>query len=471
MEKILVELFEKKFGFPARDIAMLKGDGSDRKIFRLTGKAKSAIGVFNPDQKENQAFVGFSRHFRRAKLPVPEIYAEDAANGAYLEEDLGGVTLYSLLSSRPEGGPIPNDILRLYRQAVKFLPQFQIRAGKTLDYSLCYPRASFDAQSMLWDLNYFKYYFLTLAQVPFHEQALENDFHRFIQYLQGADRRFFLYRDFQSRNIMVKNDAPYFIDYQGGRKGALQYDIASLLYDAKADLPPEFRDELLARYIEEARKVAPINVEKFLRYYPGYVYIRIMQAMGAYGLRGFHQRKPHFLQSIPYAIRNIERLLRTTKLPVECPELLGVFKTLVASSWLRQFGEARLGLTVRVQSFSYRGGVPADEHGHGGGFVFDCRALPNPGRLSRYAKMTGKDAPVIAFLQKEPAVRRFLSHAQALLAESVDNYKSRNFTDLFVAFGCTGGRHRSVYCAETMAEFLRRRGDVAVEISHRGGEA
>ncbi|MDE2314501.1 MAG: phosphotransferase [Elusimicrobia bacterium] len=468
MENILRDLFQEKFGFPARDVAMLKGDGSDRKIFRLKGGMKSAIGVVNEDAKENRAFIGFTRHFRKAKLPVPDIYAESPEGGAYLEEDLGNVTLFSLLSAKPEGAPIAESILRFYRQAVKFLPRFQVQAGRTLNYSLCYPRASFDAQSMLWDLNYFKYYFLTLARIPFHEQALENDFRRFIQYLMGADRRFFLYRDFQSRNIMVKNGAPYFIDYQGGRKGALQYDIASLLYDAKADLPHEVRDELLRRYVSEIRKTARIGEESFLRYYPGYVYIRIMQAMGAYGLRGFHQRKPHFLQSIPYAIRNIERLLRTTVLPVDCPELLNVFKTLVASSRLRQFGEARLGLTVRIQSFSYRNGVPADEHGHGGGFVFDCRALPNPGRLPRYAKMTGQDAPVAAFLKKEPAVRKFLSHAEALLSGAVDNYKSRNFTDLFVAFGCTGGRHRSVYCAETVAEFLRRRKDVAVEISHRG---
>jgi hypothetical protein len=269
---------------------------------------------------------------------------------------------------------------------------------------------------------------------------------------------------------MVRDGRPFFIDYQGGRRGALQYDIASLLFDAKADLPFEVRDELIERYLEAVATLEPIDRTAFLTYYPGFVYIRIMQAMGAYGLRGFYERKQHFLASIPYAIRNLEYLLRTADLPVDLPELTQVWHRLVASSVLRQFGTASLKLTVRIQSFSYQGGVPSDEKGHGGGYVFDCRALPNPGRLEEYAKLTGRDDAVIAFLEREPAVRDFLGHVFALIDQTVENYQTRNFTDLIVAFGCTGGQHRSVYCAERLAKHLRETFPVNVEVRHLAQE-
>jgi hypothetical protein len=323
---------------------------------------------------------------------------------------------------------------------------------------------------MLWDLNYFKYYFLRLAKIPFSEQALEDDFERFTEFLLAAERRFFLYRDFQSRNIMVREGRPFFIDYQGGRRGALQYDVASLLFDAKADLPFEVRDVLLERYLQAAGKLEAIDRRVFLTYYPGFVYIRIMQAMGAYGLRGFYERKHHFLASIPYAIRNLEYLLRTAELPVELPELTQVWRRLIASSSLRQFGTASLKLTVRIQSFSYLDGLPTDEKGHGGGYVFDCRALPNPGRFEQYAKLTGRDEPVISFLENEPAVRDFLGHVFAVIDGTVENYQLRNFTDLLVAFGCTGGQHRSVYCAERLARHLREEFQVYVELRHLAQE-
>jgi hypothetical protein len=307
--------------------------------------------------------------------------------------------------------------------------------------------------------------------MPFSEQALEDDFERFSGFLLQAERRFFLYRDFQSRNIMVRDGGPCFIDYQGGRRGALQYDVASLLYDAKADLPFEVRDELVERYLEAAATLEPIDRTAFLAYYPGFVYIRIMQAMGAYGLRGFYERKQHFLASIPYAIRNLEYLLRTADLPVELPELTQVWRRLVASSALRQFGTASLKLTVRIQSFSYTDGVPADEKGHGGGYVFDCRALPNPGKFEQYAKLTGRDDAVIAFLENEPAVRDFIGHVLALIDQTVENYQQRNFTDLLVGFGCTGGQHRSVYCAERLAKHLREQLQVNVEVRHLAQES
>jgi aminoglycoside/choline kinase family phosphotransferase len=470
LDKSLSLLFEKRFGAPVEKAVPLKGDGSARKLFRIAAAARTAIGVVSPDHRETRAFLGFSRHFRECGLPVPEIYAADLDQGTYLEEDLGDTTLFQYLTTNRAEGGLSGETLELYRQVVELLPWFQIEGGRSLNYDLCYPRHSFDKQSMMWDLNYFKYCFLRLAKVPFDEQALEDDFERLTEFLLLADRRFFLYRDFQSRNIMVRDGAPFFIDYQGGRRGALQYDVASLLYDAKADLPFEVRDELVLVYLEAAAKLAPIDRSAFLVQYPGFVHIRIMQAMGAYGLRGFYERKQHFLASIPYAIRNLEQLLRRDELAVDLPELTRVWRRLVGSSALRQFGTPSHGLTVRIQSFSYKDGVPTDEKGHGGGYVFDCRALPNPGRFERYAALTGSDAPVAAFLQNEAAVDDYLGHAYALVDQAVESYQRRNFTDLLVAFGCTGGQHRSVYCAEQMAQHLREKFRVNVEVRHRTQE-
>jgi aminoglycoside/choline kinase family phosphotransferase len=456
-EHSLKKLFEHRFGEPAERIAPLKGDASARKLYRIASASRVAIGVANSDVRENRAFLDFSRHFRKCSLPVPEIFAEDLDQGVYLEEDLGDTTLFEFLTDHRTETGLSAGTLDLYRRVVEILPRFQIEAGGTLNYDVCYPRASFDKQSMMWDLSYFKYYFLRLARIPFNEQALENDFEWFTEYLLTVERNFFLYRDFQSRNIMVRDGEPWFIDYQGGRRGALQYDVASLLLDAKADLPFEVRDDLLERYLKTASVLAPIDRNVFLRHYPGFAHIRIMQALGAYGLRGFYERKQHFLASIPYAIRNLEHLLRTAELPLDLPELSQVWRRLVASSSLRQFGTASLKLTVRLQSFAYK---------DGGGFVFDCRALPNPGRFERYAKLTGQDEAVIAFLENEPAVGDFLGHVFALIDQTVEDYQRRNFTDLMVAFGCTGGQHRSVYCTERLARHLRGTFQVNVDVRH-----
>ncbi len=465
-EQSLKKLFEHRFGEPVGVMAPLKGDASARRLYRLRTPSRTAIGVVGPDDRENRAFLEFSRHFKACGLPVPEVYDENLDQGVYLEEDLGDTTLFQFLTTNRVESGFSEDVLALYRKVVEILPRFQIEAGRTLNYDVCYPRAGFDKQSMMWDLSYFKYYFLRLAKVPFNEQALENDFEWFTEFLLMAERRHFLYRDFQSRNIMVRDGEPFFIDYQGGRRGALQYDLASLLFDAKADLPFEVREELVERYLEAASRLQPIDRQAFLSQYPGFAYIRIMQAMGAYGLRGFYERKQHFLASIPYAIQNLEYLLRTAQLPLELPELTAVWRRLVASSSLRQFGTASLRLTVRIQSFSYKDGLPTDEKGHGGGYVLDCRALPNPGRFTQYAALTGQDDAVIAFLRNEPAVGDFLGHVFALIDQTVENYQTRNFTDLIVAFGCTGGQHRSVYCAEQLAAHLREKLQVNVEVRH-----
>ena len=468
-ETALRELYLKTFGAAPETCEPLRADGSARRLFRLKDAARSVIGAFGPDKLENRAFLEFSRHFRKENLPVPGIYADDEAQGVYLEEDLGDTTLFDFLSAERKGADIPAQVITAYKKVLDKLPRFQEQAGRGLDLSYCYPRASFDRQSIMWDLNYFKYYFLKLAKIPFNEANLEDDFVKFTDLLLEAPSDFFLYRDFQSRNIMLRGGEPWFIDYQGGRRGARQYDLASILYDAKADLPPETRIELREYYM----KAAGLEPEAFMRYYHAFIYARIMQAMGAYGLRGFYERKTHFLLSVPYAVRNIEWLLRNTELPVKLPELMGCFKRIAASSYLRQFGATKLGLTVRIGSFSYKNGVPMDERGHGGGFIFDCRALPNPGRYEQYAQLTGKDKPVIEFLQGEPEVGRFLENVFSLVDMSVENYLSRNFTSLMVNFGCTGGRHRSVYCAEALAARIKKKYGARVELSHReqpGGE-
>src|SRR5579863_5216765 len=322
---------------------------------------------------ENAAFLAFSKHFRKHNLPVPEIYAEDLAQGAYLEEDLGDTTLFEFLSKNRQGGTIAPQVVEAYKKVVAILPRFQVEAGRDLDYSVCYPISSFDRQSIAWDLNYFKYYFLRLAGIPFNEHSLEDDFSRLTDFLLSAPRDYFLYRDFQSRNIMLRDGQPYFLDYQGGRKGALQYDVASLLYDAKADLPPELRQQLLDHYLDTLAGFVDLKREAFMQHYYAYVYIRIMQALGAYGFRGFYERKVHFLQSVPYALKNVRWLLEHVKLPIALPMLMATFNSMVASEKLHGPAPEGENLTVRIVSFSFHRGLPDDQTGHGGGFVFDAR--------------------------------------------------------------------------------------------------
>lgn len=467
IEAGLKQLYQRWAGELPLKIIPMQAHGSDRRYFRIFGKNKNAIGVYNHDRRENIAFLEFSKIFLGTGLPVPEIYAEDLEKGVYLEEDLGDITLFSYLSDAREIEGFSEKIINIYEKVVTLLPQFQITSGRKLDYSLCYPRGSFDKQSMMWDLNYFKYYFLKLAKISFDEQYLEDDFQKFTEFLLQADRDFFLYRDFQSRNIMIRDGQPYFIDYQGGRKGALQYDIASLLFDAKADIPQDVRDRLLEKYIAAVSQLITVDREKFMQFYYGYVFIRIMQALGAYGFRGFYERKTHFLKSVPYAIQNLEWLLRTAKLPVRLPALTGAWERLVQSSFLRQLGDAELRMTVRIQSFSFKRGIPIDEKGHGGGFVFDCRLLPNPGRLPEYANLTGNDSQVIEFLQKEKATELFFGHIKSIVEQAIANYQSRNFTDLMILFGCTGGQHRSVYMTNLLAKHLQDKHKVSVEVRHR----
>jgi aminoglycoside/choline kinase family phosphotransferase len=477
---VLKKLFEQHFGVPCEQVQPLQGQlgGSGRKIIRLAGQSHSAVGILYDVREENLAFLEFSRNFRRHGLPVPEIYADDLQHGAYLEEDLGDTTLFEFLSEHRSGADIAPEAVEAYRKVVATLPRFQVEAGRDLNYKLCYPRASFDRQSIAWDLNYFKYYFLRLAGVPFNEQALETDFSRLTKFLLTAARDYFLYRDFQSRNVMLRNGQPFFVDYQGGRKGALQYDIASLLYDAKADLPPELRAQLLDCYLKSLAGFLQFDRDEFMHHYYAYVYARVMQALGAYGFRGFYERKTHFLQSVPYALKNVRWLLHNVTLPVALPTLTEAFHNMLASEKLWNLASEEPGklpeqapqaggLTVRIFSFSFHRGLPKDDSGNGGGFVFDGRSLPNPGREERFQALTGKDAPVIEYLSQQESVHKFLANVVSLVDASVSSYQQRCFRNLMVSFGCTGGQHRSVYLAEQLAMHLRSKNEVEVILRHR----
>jgi aminoglycoside/choline kinase family phosphotransferase len=466
---ILKRLFEQHFHLPAEVVSPLQGQlgGSGRVIVRLAGGGHTAIGILYSVREENVAFLEFSRHFRRHGLPVPEIYAAALSEGAYLEEDLGDTTLYEFLGAHRNGETIEPAAIEAYRKVVAALPRFQVDAGRDLNYKVCYPRASFDRQSIAWDLNYFKYYFLRLAGIPFNEQALENDFARLTRFLLGAPHDYFLYRDFQSRNVMLRDGEPYFLDYQGGRRGALQYDIASLLYDAKADLPPAVRHDLLEHYLDCLSQHLQLDRAAFMEHYYSYVYVRIMQALGAYGFRGFYERKAHFLQSVPYALKNLRWLADNVTLPIALPTLMEAFEGMIESKKLQGFAPSGSRLKVRIFSFSFHRQMPADESGNGGGFVFDARSLPNPGREERFKQLTGRDAAVIEYLRAEQSVSQFAENASALVDASVEAYQRRGFKDLMVSFGCTGGQHRSVYLAEQLAKHLAGKAGVEVAVRHQ----
>ena len=478
MHDVFRRLYLRRFGVDVESIAPIAVDGSARRMSRVRGTdGRTAIAVVGPDAEENRAFLSFSASFRGIGLPVPEVLIADEAAGIYLVEDLGDVTLFrALTDARTEegeraksGGAFPSSMLPIYRRVLETLPRFQVEGGRAVDYGVAYPRAAFDRQSMTWDLNYFKYHFLKLAHVPFNEDRLERDLGRLVDFLLTADVSHFLYRDFQSRNVMLRGEDPWFIDYQGGRRGALQYDVASILYDAKAAIPEDVRESLLDHYLTALSTHLPVDRDRFREHYRGYVVIRILQAMGAYGYRGWFERKPHFLQSVPPAVANIERILATGFVPLDLPELRSVLERICNTPAFRSVApRAGIGLSVRVGSFSYREGYPDDPTGNGGGFVFDCRAIVNPGLMDAFRPLNGLDPEVRRFLDREAGVDPFFEHARALVEAQVATYVQRGWTALDVQFGCTGGQHRSVYFAERLAITLRGyRPDVRVVVTHR----
>lgn len=465
-------LYQAWAGRRAADILPLPRAGSDRMYYRLGKPGPMAIGVFNADPRENAAFVSFGQHFHQLGLPVPEIYATDLPHGVYLQQDLGDLDLLRQLESARQGDAFPDSSLALYLDSLEALARMQIQGAEGLDFSKCQPRAAFDLQSMRWDLAYFKYYFLKLTGASFDEQALEDDFEALAGYLLGAAHTGFMHRDFQARNIMVHAGRPYFIDFQGGRRGALQYDLASLLFQAKARIPEDVRAHMLDHYLAAASRLLPIDARAFKAHFSGFVLIRTLQVLGAYGFRGLYEQRPHFLESIPPALDNLAWCLAHLP-PVALPTLVPVLEGLLASPRVRALGRPFEGdvenahrLTLRVRSFSYKQGHPEDPSGNGGGFVFDCRAILNPGRFPVYKTLTGRDQPVIDFLTQHTTVGNFLDHAYALVAPAIEDYIQRGFTDLHVAFGCTGGQHRSVYCADTLAARIAKRYPVHVDLLH-----
>jgi len=464
---LLSRLYQKWSGYWPEKCEQLPQSGSDRRYYRLGHQQTTAIGAFNTDRSENLAFTTFSRHFLGQGLPVPTVLAEDTNQRIYLLTDLGDVTFYSWLTSIRERDGFSSEIIRRYEMVVEQLPLFQVKGGDGLDFSVCYPRAAFDSRSMHWDLNYFKYYFLKLAHIPFDEQKLEDDFNRFSQMLLQADGQYFLYRDFQSRNIMIHDDRLWFIDYQGGRRGALPYDLASLLYDAKADIPEEVRLHLLEHYLDKLGTLIPIDRIDFKKQFYGFVLIRILQALGAYGFRGFYEQKNHFLLSIPYALGNLQNLLAAGLLPEGLPELYSILNHIVNKQELMEYGKKHTNLTVSIWSFSYMKGIPADPTGNGGGFVFDCRGLPNPGRIDTLKAYTGNDTPVIGYLEQQEVVSEFAAGTQVLVGRTISNYLMRGFNHLMVSYGCTGGRHRSVYMANQMKTYIEKNFGVEVTLHHR----
>lgn len=467
---LIKKMYKNRFNEEALTVKLLPASGSNRKYYRVFSEKNKAIAAYNADKRENEAFIYMSEFFKQQNLPIPDIYSADLDNNIYLQQDLGHTTLFDYINENKNKIDFAKNRAKIYKSIIDYLILFQKSGKNGFDFSKSYPRFAFDKQSMHWDLNYFKYYFLKLAGVSFDEQLLQDDYHTLIDYLLSVDNSFFMYRDFQSRNIMLNDNQIYFIDYQGGRRGGLYYDLASLLFDAKADLSIELRQEMMLYYYNKVKSWYKIDKEEFTQQFYAFVLIRILQACGAYGYRGLYERKEHFLQSIPYAMQNINWWLKTVSLPAKMPHLLSVLQEMTQSETIKSFGYHTQNLFVKVQSFSYHRGIPYDNSGNGGGFVFDCRALHNPGKYDKYKKLTGMDNEVIDFFENQADVMPYLDNIYQLADFSIETYIKRKFTNLFIAFGCTGGQHRSVYCAEQLVKHIKKKYDVTIELRHREQE-
>ena len=462
--ELLKDMFSGFYGHEPALVKALPGAGSDRSYYRLWSDEFTVVGAHNPDSVDHQAFVFLSRHFKAKNFPVPSILASDHENGIYLIEDLGDETLLNWIENNGSRPDFYGELTRLYHSVINDLVVFQIDGDAGLDYSNL-PVHDFDAVSMQWDLNYFKYYFLKPAGIKFNETALEKDFNCLAGYLLQEKVKAFMYRDFQARNIMLHNQGLYYIDYQGGRKGPLQYDLVSLLFQAKAAVPDPIKQELIGYYIVKLSERISFDQEAFSRRFNGFVLLRLLQVMGAYGFRGWFERKPHFLESIPLLKSNIRWLFSYDAFHPGLDELkriMGLIMEKIETNSLLPQSQ----LTVSVNSFSYRRGIPYDPSGHGGGFVFDCRLLPNPGRLEEFRMLTGKDQQIIAYLENEPEVNSFVKNAETLVSQSVESYIKAGYQNLQVNFGCTGGRHRSVYCAEKLAARMQKDKRLKVLLKH-----
>lgn len=460
---LLEDLYLHYTGHRPDHTELLAGAGSNRQYFRLHGEP-TLIGVCGTSVEENRAFIYMAQHFSEKGLPVPHVYAVSKDESHYLQEDLGDRLLFDTMAENRESGIFGTKETELLRQTIRLLPRLQFEGAQGIDFDRCYPQPEFNRRSVMWDLNYFKYCFLKATQLDFQENRLEDDFEQLANQLLKQEYPTFMYRDFQSRNVMIKDGRPYFIDFQGGRKGPFYYDVASFLWQAKANYPAALRQELLMEYWNTLQHYLPTDKATFLAELRHFVLFRTLQVLGTYGFRGYFEQKPHFLQSIPYAIENLRQLLSEgfEEYPYLCEVLTQLTK-------LKQFAyeQNKQKLTVRVISFSYRKGIPEDPSGNGGGYVFDCRAIHNPGRYEQYKTLTGLDQPVIRFLEEDGEITTFLQHVEALTDQHVHRFLERGFTHLTVCFGCTGGQHRSVYSAQHVAEHLHRKFGIRVELTHR----
>ena len=459
----LTQLYTRYTGRPALRIDEMPSSGSNRRYFRLTGDP-TLIGVSGESAEENRAFLYMAAHFRSKGLPVPQVVAQSDDSIFYLQEDLGDQLLFNAIEKGRQTGVFDEYEKELLRKTMRLLPVVQFAGAEGMDFSYCYPQSEFNGRSILWDLNYFKYCFLKATGIEFQENMLEDDFQKMTDVLLRSGSATFLYRDFQSRNVMVKDGEPWLIDFQGGRKGPVYYDVASFLWQAKANYPDSLRQELLKEYIDALRRYQPVDESYFYAQLRHFVLFRTLQVLGAYGFRGYFEKKPHFIQSVPFAIENLHRLLQEPY--SEYPYLCDVLRRLTE---LKQFTDnlQKRRLVVKVTSFAYKKGIPEDPSGNGGGYVFDCRAVNNPGKYERYKPFTGLDEPVIRFLEEDGEITQFLTHVYALVDASVKRYMERGFTSLSVCFGCTGGQHRSVYSAQHLAEHLNQQFGVQVNLVHR----
>ena len=471
MAQSLSQLFFEATGKMAGEQTALTASGSNRRYYRIESEDKttSLIGVQGTSRDENHAFLYMAEHFMKKGLNVPKVLAVSDDEMNYVQQDLGNVLLFDYIAEGRKTGVFSAREKEMLRKTMRGLARFQVVGAEEFDFNQCYPQPEFNLRSILWDLNYFKYCFLKATGLDFQEDKLENEFERLAFILLQNRMNAFMYRDFQSRNVMVCKDAdgnevPYFIDFQGGRRGPVFYDVASFLWQAKANFHPDLREELVEVYLEELQKYMPVDKDVFYDTLKHFVLFRTMQVLGAYGFRGYFEKKPHFLQSIPFAIDNLRHLLKHAS--EDYPYLIEVLQKMTEMKQFKDVG-VRKPLVVRVMSFSYKKGIPADPSGNGGGFVFDCRAVNNPGKYERYTHFTGMDEPVITFLEEDGEILPFLEQAYQLVDFSVKRYKDRGFQNLMVSFGCTGGQHRSVYAAEKMAQHINEKFGVEVQLIHR----
>ncbi len=451
-------------------IQKIPQSGGDRIYYRVaTKKAGSYIATYSNNIRENETFIYFSEHFKNTAAPVPNIFAINEEKNIYIQEDFGDVSLLDRLES--EGAN--ENVKLLYKKTLKALSHLQINGDKNLDYSKCITSKEFGKQAILSDFLYFKYYFLDTLKIPYDKEKLVEDLDALSTYLNHTDYKFFMFRDFQSRNVMIKKDEPFFIDYQGGMHGALQYDVASMLWQAKADLSDDWKNELLSYYLDcaEVELGQTIDRVRFVSQYNGYVLIRLLQVLGAYGFRGIFERKAHFLTSIPLALRNLKGFLQNNKMGISVPEFERILQLIIADDIIQRFepikATAETPLVVNIKSFSFlKSGYPKNVSDNGGGFVFDCRGILNPGRIEEHKKETGRDKPVQDFLMQKTRMDEFLAGVFSTVDISVEDYIKRNFEILEVNFGCTGGQHRSVYAADALARHLKNKYAVKTVVKH-----